>query len=164
MSLLVYQRGQTLVTGLVMLLLLSILAVAAVRGSVSSIQVVGNAQFREEAYAAAQQAIERLISDPSFTLTRPDPASIDANGDGTADYTATFPTAPTCLQYKPIDHTDPTLPNECYGSSGGPALCYWTVWDIGAAVVDAQTEASVAVHQGVKTIAGLNAALASCGL
>jgi hypothetical protein len=127
-------------------------------------QVVGNAQFREEAHAAAQQAIERLISDPSFTLTLPDPEPIDANGDGTADYTVTFPSAPQCLQYKPVDSADPALPTVCYGSSGGAALCYWTVWDVEATVADAQTQASVAVHQGVKTIAGLNAALASCGL
>lgn len=164
MSLIAHQRGQTLVTGLIMLLLLSILAVAAVRGSASSIQVVGNAQFREEAHAAAQQAIERLISDPSFTLKIPDPDPVDSNGDGTTDYTVTFPTAPTCLQYKPVDPIDPTLPTACYGSSGGPALCYWTVWDVQATVADAQTQASVALNQGVKTIAGLNAALASCGL
>lgn len=164
MSLLVHQRGQTLVTGLVMLLLLSILSVAAVRGSLSSMQVVGNAQFRDEAHAAAQQAIERLISDASFTLIVPEPDPIDANGDGAADYTVTFPTPPTCLQYKPAEPTDPTLPTVCYGSSGGAALCYWTVWNVEAAVADARTQASVAVNQGVKTIAGVNAALASCGL
>jgi Tfp pilus assembly protein PilX len=149
------QHGSTLIVALIMLALLTLIAVSAMKGTTSSIQVVGNAQFREEARAAAQKAIERVISDGNFRSTPPAQQSIDANGDGTADYTVTFAPIPSCLSAQAVTPGDPGVPSVC-AASGGLAVCFWTLWDISARVSDVQTGASVVLHQGVKTIAGLN--------
>ena len=84
------------------------------------------------------------------------------NQDGTTDYTVTFAPAPSCVSVKPVVLGDFGVPSVCASSIG--AVCFWTVWDIRAVVNDTKTGASVVLHHGVKTIAGLNAAVTSCGL
>jgi len=156
------QRGSTLLVALIMLVLLTLTAVSAINSTTTSLQMVGNAQFTEEANAAAQQAIENVISSNGFETTAPAPQNIDINNDGTADYTVTFSPAPQCISVKAVTVGDPGVPTICASSIG--AVCFWTEWDIRAVVSDAKTGASVNLHQGVKTIAGLNAAVASCGV
>lgn len=152
-----------MLVGLIMLVLITLIAVSAIESSSSSIQVVGNAQFREEATAAAQQAIENVISSSAFTITPPAPQNIDINNDGTSDYTVTFSPTPSCSKYSAVDAaTEVGLPKDCYGS-GGP-YCFRTFWDVTAAVDDATTGAKVTVHQGVRMLVGLNAALTACGV
>lgn len=155
------QQGSTLLVGLIMLVLLTLVAVSAINSTSSSVQTVGNAQFREEATAAAQKAIENLISDGNFRNTPP-PAPQTINVNGVASYIVTFSPAPSCVSFKPVDPTDPTTPSQCASSIG--AVCFWTVWDIRAVVTDPNTNASVAIHQGIRTIAGLNAGVTSCGI
>ena len=157
-----HQRGSTLLVGLIMLVLLTLIAVSAINSTTTSVQIVGNAQFREEAYSAAQQAIENVISNTGFMSVAPAPQNIDVNHDGIPDYTVTFSPAPTCLSAQQALATDPTVPAICSSSIG--AICYWTLWDVRAVVSDVNTGASVALHQGVKTIAGLNAAVTQCGI
>jgi len=163
MSIFDKQRGSTLLISLIMLVLLTLIAISAMNASTSSIQIVGNAQFREEANAAAQQAIETVVSNSDFQTVAPVPQNIDINGDGNDDYTVTFTPAPSCVSYVPVATTDANVPKICFGSIG--SLCYWTVWDITAQVTDINgSGATSTVHQGVRTIAGLNAALAQCGV
>lgn len=156
------QRGSTLLVALVMLVLLTLIAVSAINSTTSSIEIVGNAQFREEAIAAAELAVEKVISTGNFKTTAPAPQNIDINQDGTTDYTVTFEPKPGCVSVKPVVIGDFGVPGVCASSIG--AVCFWTVWDIRAVVNDVKTGASVVLHHGVKTIAGLNAAVASCGL
>ena len=156
------QGGSTLLVALIMLVLLTLVAVSAINSTSTSIQMVGNAQFREEATAAAQQAIEKVISNTDFQSTAPVPQTIDVNNDGVADYTVTFSPAPACLSATPVVAGDPGVPSICASSIG--AVCYWTLWDVRATVNDVSTGASIALHQGIKTIAGLNAAISACGI
>ncbi len=157
------QRGSTLLISLIMLVLLTLVAISAMNASSNSIQIVGNAQFREEANAAAQQAIENVISNGDFQTVAPAAQNIDINGDGNDDYTVTFSPEPSCVSYSPVSASDANVPKICFGSVG--TLCYWTVWDITAQVSDINgSGAATTVHQGVRTIAGLNAALTKCGV
>ena len=158
------QRGSTLLVALVMLVLLTLVAVSAINSTTTSIQMVGNAQFREEASAAAQQAIEAVISTGDFMTIAPAPQNIDVNNDGTADYTVKFEPVPTCLAYTPVVIGDPATPPICAADAKLGTICYWTTWDVRAVVNDVSTGASVVLHQGVKSIAGLNAAVAACGI
>ncbi len=146
--------------GLIMLVMLSLMAIAAMQSSSMNVQVTGNAQFRKEAAAAAQQAIEQVISSTGFTTVPPVPMPVDINHDGTNEFTVTFSPAPQCKSYKAVDMTQPGLPIECYGSIG--SVCYWTLWDVTAVATDPNTKANITIHQGVRTIAGLNAAVAAC--
>ena len=156
------QSGSTLLVALIMLVLLTLVAVSAINSTTSSIQMVGNAQFREEANAAAQKAIERVLSSPGFMTTAPAAQNIDINNDGTTDYSVTFSPVPNCISYRPVIAGEPGVPSICASSIG--AVCYWTMWDITAVVNDVKTGVGVTLHQGVKTVAGLNAAVASCGI
>ena len=160
------QRGSTLLVALIMLVLLTLIAISSIQSTTSGIQVVGNAQFHEEARAAAQKAIEKVISDGNFRTTPPGPQSIDVNQDGIADYTVTFfdpanvaGTAPKCLSARAVDQADSNVPPVCASSIG--AVCFWTMWDVRAVVSDVNTGASVILHQGVRTIAGWNDVLAA---
>lgn len=148
------QRGSTLMVALIMLALLTLIALSAMKSTTSGIQIVGNAQFREEAKAVAQKAIERVLSDGNFRSSVPAPQSHDVNGDGVFDYTVTF-AKPTCRAAKAVVAGEPNVPSVC-AASGGIATCYWTMWEIEASVSDVKTGASVVLHQGVRTIAGLN--------
>ena len=117
------QRGSTLLVALIMLVLLTLIAISAIQSTTSSIQVVGNAQFREEAKAAAQKAIEKVMSDGGFKTTPPAAQNIDVNQDGTADYTVTFAPAPSCLSAKAVNPGDAGIPPVCASSIG--ATCFW---------------------------------------
>ena len=103
------QHGSTLLVALIMLVLLTLVAVSAINSTTSSVQMVGNAQFREEANAAAQQAIEQVLSTPDFMTTPPVAQNIDVNRDGTADYTVTFAPAPAVFRLNRL----PMVSREC---------------------------------------------------
>ncbi len=158
------QHGIVLLMGLIMLVVMTLIAVTAINLSTTGIQVVGNSQFRQEAVAAGQMAIETVVSSSAFMTAAPAVQSIDTNMDGNPDFTVTFAPAPSCQYYVPIDPTQSGIPKECFGSLAN--VCFWTIWDITAVVTDVSTGttgASISITQGVRTIAGLNAALASCG-
>src|ERR1700682_1248356 len=98
------QRGIALFIGLVMLVLLTLFALVTFNLGKSSLQIVGNFQARNEAVAAAQEAIEIVVSNSKITQTDPTAAAsvivpgcnnvantvcVDVNGDGTKDVTVT---------------------------------------------------------------------------
>lgn len=155
------QRGATLLVSLIMLVVLTLFAVTAINLSNTNLRIVGNMQMQSEATAAAQLAIENVISTSDFIITLPVPQAVDINNDGTADYTVTFTPAPTCQYYKPVVKTDP-VPTKCFGSAGS-TYCYWTTWDISAVVNDPKTGASTTIHQGVQMLSGWNTAVTYCG-
>ena len=142
------QSGATLITALIMLIVLTLLVVSGIRSSNTNLRIVGNMQMQEEAVAAAQQAIERVLSSSVFELPTPSAQTVGS-------YTVTFGPL-TCLSFRQTVKTDPNLPDICKGSAG-LASCYWTTWDITATAVDASTGAKAEIHQGVRKIAGTEA-------
>lgn len=166
MILLHKQRGSTLLVALVMLMLLTMIAISAMNATTSGIQIVGNAQFREEANAAAQQGIEQIISS-NFTLL-PASSVVQVNF-GAASYTAAV-SAPTCTSSIGLTNGElrpDTIPADavCLGSgaatntgivgasgvvvASAQSWCFKQNWDIRATVDDSNTGANTAVHQGV---------------
>lgn len=164
------QKGSTLLVALIMLVLLTLIAVSAMSSTTASIQIVGNSQFRKEAISAGQRALENVLSNGNFRSTVPANQNIDINKDGTPDYTVTFDnpvlgiSPPKCISYRLASSSDPELPKECTADSELPAVCYWTVWDITAGVSSRSTGTNVVLHQGVRTVAGLNDAVTYCGV
>lgn len=149
------QRGATLLVGLIVLVIMTLVVISAIRTSSTDLRIVGNVQIEEEAVTAAQQGIEEVLSNPNFTLTPP--TSRQING-----YTVVFTPAPQCLRYEKALKTDPGLPEECLGSAG-LTLCYWTVWDIAAEATSNVSGAKSTVHQGVRLLASLDSAITYCG-
>ncbi len=150
------QRGITLIVGMIMLLLISILVTTTFTLSTTNAKSVGNMQFRDEAIAAANKGIEQTIStvlDTGFT-TLPTAATsftLDINNDTRADYTISI-AVPACVQSTTMTGS---------GGSGGssaslgpsftaPATYYNTLWEVVGTVTDALSGTSIEIHQGVR--------------
>jgi Tfp pilus assembly protein PilX len=90
------QRGVTLFVGLIMLVLLTMLGLSAYNAGKGSMQIVGNVQQRNQATAAAQEAIEEASARSASSSTRRpshnptvEQYRCVTSGDGTNDVTVT---------------------------------------------------------------------------
>ena len=154
------QSGATLLIGLIMLVLLTLMAVTSFNLGKSNLQIVGNMQFRNETVRAAEQAVEQAISTPA-SVSMPSTASVDINGDGKPDVGVTI--TPTLVQANikknsAIDLTDPgqlgctvgqVQSFGIVGAATGNSLCASTLYDLKVVAKEAATNASVELHQGV---------------
>jgi Flp pilus assembly pilin Flp len=141
------ERGATLIIGLILLVLISLIVVNAVTLSSSNLKAVGNMQARNESVAAANQAIERLISAQFYNVVGTQTFNVDINGDGTNDYAVSL-AQPVCLGWKQASVAAPSdveMPVTMQFAAE-----YQTDWDVQANVTDAGTGASVEVHEGVR--------------
>jgi type II secretory pathway pseudopilin PulG len=144
------QRGAALVVSLVMLALITILVITALNLGAANFRAVTNTQFRDEAIAAANLAIQSRISSTFTDLPVTTEDLVDINFDGTTDYEVQV--TPTCISASIAETADPS-------SAGLPpsmslASTWNTVWDIAAAVTDDTTGASVVVHAGTRVLLG----------
>lgn len=167
------QRGTTLVVALIFLILMSLFAVNAFLGSSTQLRVVGNMQARSEALAAAQVAIERVISSNGFAAdpvaVEAQPIAVDMDHDGSADYSVRMIPRPHCYRAQPVKNQDldasgpgvvclrssvitagpDTGDPRTQGSLADNSLCATAEWNLRAEVSDARSRARLAVHQGV---------------
>jgi Tfp pilus assembly protein PilX len=159
------QAGATLVVSLIMLVVLTLLVVSAMRSSNTSLRVVGNMQLKTETAAAAQQAIEQVIS--SDFVTNPIAQNITVNV-GAATYTVAA-AKPTCNSTRPITNDElnvQTNPLDQYclngnpsgqlieGSDGtnvnkSPTACSAQQWEVAATATDDNSGATATLNQGV---------------
>lgn len=143
------QQGATLIVGLIMLVLLTLVVTSAFMLSSGNLKSVGNMQFRNEAIAAANVAIEQIISSDFTTLPASSIIPVDIDQDGTNDYTVNIMT-PVCVQAVSISTSIATLSGV---TSGVPStIDYNTVWDIEARITSASNTAGakVTIWQGVR--------------
>lgn len=134
------QHGATLVIALIMLVLLTLFAISALNTSTTNLKVVGNMQARNEAFNAAQQAIDNVISRTDFVTTPTDSVvvnkcsasnqlCIDKDGQITTNLADSYYTTkitgapfdlakPACITVRPIKTTELiyTIPDDqnCY--------------------------------------------------
>jgi len=167
------QKGATLIVGMIMLILISLLAVASFRLGKSDLQIVGNMQQRKQALSAAQQTIEQVISTIQFTTTPtnalPNPcggvvntACVDVNGDGVTDVGVSI--LVLCSTIEPILNSALNLAiksdQDCStefnqqgpgvaGVSSNNSSCANSVWDTRATATDLVTGAQYVIDQGV---------------
>src|SRR5215472_18715085 len=81
------QRGAALVVSAIMLVLLTLFALAVINMSTVNLRVANNEQIRTQSIASAQQAIEQVASTNFPANPQPVTIPVDINGDGTADVT-----------------------------------------------------------------------------
>ena len=137
----VRQRGLTLVVSMIMLVVLTLLVVSAIRFSNTNLKTVANMQYKNETAAAAQKAIEVVMSDLNKFKTPTDTVlNVDINNDGLTDYVVTA-YAPVCTL---------AIPVAGYSASFAASAPQDTYWDIKSLVTDARTGATSTVHQGVR--------------
>jgi hypothetical protein len=157
---------------MIMLILISLLAVASFRLGKSDLQIVGNMQQRKQALSAAQQTIEQVISSTQFTATPGNAlfnpcvvglntACVDVNGDGVPDINVSI--LVLCNAIQPILNSALNFsnPNDtgCLvgsaqdtgvaGATNGNSLCSNSVWDVQATAKDQVTSAQYVIDQGV---------------
>ena len=148
------QRGATLVVGLIMLVLITLLVTSAFTLSTSGLKSVGNMQSRDEAIAAGNKAIEQVVSSPFTASPAGDTILIDLNNDGITDYVVTLNT-PICVSVAEIPGTTVAPSSISLGSTFNTSTSnlFETVWDLDASVADPNgSGAAVRVHQGVRVL------------
>ena len=78
------QRGAALIIGLLLLLILTLLAVAGMNTATLELQMAGNEQYQQRAFEAAETAIEQAILTGSYNTSVPDvrmPTPVDGTND-----------------------------------------------------------------------------------
>ncbi|MCY1270789.1 hypothetical protein D9M68_240490 [compost metagenome] len=141
------QRGATLIVGLIMLLLLTLMVSGAFVQSIASHKAVGNMQSRDEAVMAANVAIEQVISSAFATAPTAEEVNVDLNNDGTQDYVVSM-LAPVCQKA-----TLATAAKPSSLSLGTMSSSTWnTVWGLEATVSDVASGASARVRSGVRVL------------
>jgi len=147
------QRGATLIVGLIMLVLITLLVTSAYTMSTTNLKSVGNMQNRDEAIAAANKSIEQVLSSPFTNAPAGESINVDLNNDGTIDYEVVFNT-PTCVSATRIAGTAAPGSSISLGSAFSVITSdyYQTIWDLDANVIHKQTGTSVQVRQGVRVL------------
>jgi hypothetical protein len=146
------QRGAALVVSLIMLALVTLIVITALNIGSSNFRAVSNTQFRDEAIAAAELAIQDVISSdfaaaPAAQLG----LEVDLNEDGVTDYIVDI-AEPQCIFASQASDADPSslaLPGAMTAAS-----TWNTVWDLDATVVPAGNAggAAVRIRTGVRLL------------
>jgi Tfp pilus assembly protein PilX len=147
----VSQRGAALIVGMIMLVLITLMLIAALNLGTTNFRAVSNMQYREEALAAANRAIEQVIGSGFALAPAAEEINIDSDNDGTTDYVVQIAT-PQCVQVTQAFGADPSslsLP-----ASMSVASSWNTVWDVDATVGSASNAgaAAVRVRSGVRVL------------
>ncbi|WP_137887315.1 PilX N-terminal domain-containing pilus assembly protein [Pseudomonas sp. 2FE] len=145
------QRGATLVVGLIMLLLITLIVSSAFTLSGTNLKSVGNMQLRDEAIAAANIAIEEVTSSPFTNAPAAEEVNVDINNDNTTDYVVSIAT-PVCIR-------ESEVPAVLEGNESGvragvltPPSEWNTVWSLDATVTDPASGAAAHIRSGVRVL------------
>jgi hypothetical protein len=142
------QRGATLVIGLIILVLITLIVVNAFTLSSSGLKSVGNMQVREEAVAAAARTLEVKVSAPFYDSLAPESRTVDINNDGVNDYSVVVAT-PVCIGAKTVSDAAPSDVELPVALQSGAE---WnTDWEMIATVSDLHgSGAAVTMREGVR--------------
>ena len=147
------QRGATLVVGLIMLVLITLMVTTAFTLSTTNLKSVGNMQFRNEAVAAGNIAIEKVLGSPFAAAPTAEEILVDINNDGTNDYLVEI-AIPVCVR---ASVAAPPVLSSVTLVSMSTSYTWNTVWDIHAKVTPTSDNSgasgtSVHVHSGVRVL------------
>ncbi len=172
------QRGMTLLVGLVMLVLMTLVALAAMRMTTTHLQVIGNEQFHDEAEAAANFVLDQVATDSNFVTTYAQAAGqvFPSVSVGQSSYQVTVPKM-TCKRFRAVKNselvtrvggqdtitaanqaciagqgsTTTTIVGGIAGGGAGASLCATVLWDVEAQVgPDPVTGATADMHMGLE--------------
>lgn len=165
------QKGATLLVGMIMLVVLTLLVVFAIRSGNTNLKIAGNMQSQAETSAATQQIIEQVIEqikvteDPSLIPAQTVPVTM-----GNVTYTVAVSAIDTCVNEIPVMNADlnPAAANDvpCFEGSDNdkalfvdgsgnfkqttkPSACKTQQWEIEAGVTDDASGAKTTQVQGI---------------
>lgn len=166
------QSGAVLLVSLVLLVVMTLFALAAMNFTNTQARIAGNVQVRSELKAAAQQAVEQVISNFDPDDTSPVVVLSDVNGDNTNDYQVTVtksclssitlsPDAPEADLLASTDNAACQISGAAQSTgietaTAGGSICASSLWDVSAVGTDApsatfKSSASITAHQGIAT-------------
>ena len=145
------QRGAALIVGMIMLVLITLMLITALNLGTSNFRAMSNMQFRNEAVAAANRAIELVISSPFTASPAAETINVDMDNNGTTDYVVSI-AVPTCVFAGQAFGADPSslsLP-----ATMSVASTWNTVWNLRATVNSATNTggAFIRIHSGVRVL------------
>ena len=144
------ERGAALVVALIFLMLLMATVAIAFRMSNTNLKAVGNMQGQAEAQAAAEKAVERLISTDAIFVA-PAATAVVADEHGVAVSIA----APECIRATPdyVPTSGDATPNILIEGNSFTSSGYLdTHWNIRAVAEGEATGARVEVNQGIRLV------------
>ena len=150
MKTITHERGATLIVGLIMLTVITLMVTAAFSLSNTNLKAIGNMQFRDEAAAAANVAIEQVVTGFMDAAPTAQTIQVDLNNDGNTDYSVVI--TPSCISSSIQVLGAPPGGNSTVelGLDAMANVSYRTLWDIDASVTDTVSGATVRVHHGVR--------------
>jgi hypothetical protein len=160
------ERGAALVVSIIMLVLLTLVVITALNIGSSNFRAVSNTQFRDEAIAAADFAVQQVLSSDFTAVPAAEDVNVDLDDDGTVDYLVNV-AEPRCIYAAIAEEADPSgfkFPQQ------GAVVAVWdTVWELDATVAEAGSiandnagEAAVRVRSGVRVRLDQNQVDAVC--
>ena len=165
------QQGATLLVGMIMMVVLTLLVVFSLRSGNTNLRIAGNMQAQAEVSAATQQVVEQVIeqikvtADLSLILAQSVPVTM-----GNVTYTVAVEPMNKCVREIPVMNAslNPAKANDvpCFegtdddkalfvDGSGNftqttkPSACKTQQWDIEASVTDGPSGAKVTQVQGI---------------
>ena len=134
-----------------MLALLTLVVISALNIGTSNFRAVSNTQFRDEAVAAADLAIQQVVSSDFTASPAAEEIAVDINDDGTTDYVVAI-AVPACIYAAVAEAADPS--SVSLPAAMTVASTWNTVWEIDATVTAAQNpgQAAVRIRSGVRVL------------
>jgi Tfp pilus assembly protein PilX len=146
------QRGSVLLLSLFMLMIMTLLAISAIKMGTVTLRTINNLQIRSEAMSAAQDALDQVMN-TNFTDNIAGTAGTKTVvKDAGKTYNVTVAT-PCIRQVTPIMNTVLDISNsddlKCYDAISNPvSACSTTVWEITSTVNDGWFGTNVSITQG----------------
>lgn len=147
------QRGVTLFVGMIMLVLITLMVTTAFTLSNTNLKAVGNMQAKDEAIAAANVAIEQVLSSPFTDTPTAEEINVDINNDGTTDYVVSI-AKPHCIRASIYTTNAAVISSVTLGAAMSPTTTFdWsTLWEIEAKVHDPRSGAETTVRTGTRVL------------
>lgn len=145
------QRGIVLILSLIMLMVLTLIAVSAIRLSTVNLRSVANAQSRTEAMSTAQRTIDLVLSS-NFTDNIAGTATTVTVSEGGKNYSVVI-ARPCLVRTVPVQNTalDITKADDkkCLDTLSNPySACADTIWQLQATASSGWFGANVSITQG----------------
>ncbi len=153
------QEGVTLVVGLILLVLITLVVINAFMLTSSNLKTVLNTQVRAEAIAAGNEALEKVISSNFYVTPAAETITVDLNNDGTEDSSVSI-AVPVCTKATVASTGSPS--DVELGTSLSSGGTWFTDWDLRATITDAATGGSVIVSQGARVMISDAQKILSC--